>query len=234
MFCTECLLIQIILGVDLAALNIQRGRDHGLPGYVSYENFCSRDILKRSRESRPKSRITSFDDLGSKFDKRTITKIRQVYSRVEDIDLFSGGMSEKSITDGLVGPTFGCIIANQFEKLRKCDRFWYETPDSRLGFTKSQLKQIRKVNLASLICRNMDRSISMPFKAFDLHHPKTNPNVPCSDHPTIDLKFWATGNFVNSQYCDFDGRLIKPEQEERVSACTSCYCSLRGRFLQSI
>ena len=56
------------------------------------------------------------------------------HSDVDDIDLFAGGISEKSLPDGQVGPTFACIIGRTFQALRQGDRFWYEN-DNDAGFT---------------------------------------------------------------------------------------------------
>jgi hypothetical protein len=46
-----------------------------------------------------------------------------VYNSPQDIDLFSGGMSEIPGNAGaMVGPTFGCVIANQFHNTKFGDR----------------------------------------------------------------------------------------------------------------
>lgn len=75
---------------------------------------------------------------------------------VDDIDLFPGGMSERSLHGGSVGPTFGCILADQFSRLRRCDRFWFENNDPFVRFSESQLAELRKITLAKIVCENSD------------------------------------------------------------------------------
>lgn len=87
---------------------------------------------------------------------------------MDDIDLFSGGLLETSLNGGIVGPTFACIIGNQFQRLRKCDRFWYENIDPFIRFTKYQLYEIRKMTLARLLCNNLDEVDQIQRHVLDL------------------------------------------------------------------
>lgn len=90
------------------ALNIQRGRDHGLPGYVKYREICGL------------SRVNSFDDLKRIFSNGQVADVMaQLYRHVEDIDLFIAGSSEKVLPGAVVGPTFACIIGEQFRRFKE-------------------------------------------------------------------------------------------------------------------
>lgn len=78
------------------------------------------------------------------------------YRSPHDIDLWSGGVSERALPGSLLGPTFACIIATQFSSVRVGDRFWYELGDQPSSFTPDQLEEIRKSRLARVMCDNTD------------------------------------------------------------------------------
>ena len=115
----------------------------------------------------------------------TVNKFRDLYSNVEDIDLFSAGLAEKPVVGGLVGPTFACIIAQMFRNLRKGDRFWYENPFVESGFTLPQLQQIRKVTLAQILCKTTDNIENIqPFVMLAPDNLR-NQRISCDD-PILD------------------------------------------------
>lgn len=104
-------------GHDLAALNIQRGRDHGLPDYNTYvENLCGKDQT-----------IETFADLTNE---ETVNKLKSLYGSgpegVAKLDVWIGGLLEKPYKDSLLGKLFHKIIKEQFEAIRDGDRFWYK------------------------------------------------------------------------------------------------------------
>ncbi|OAD55747.1 Chorion peroxidase [Eufriesea mexicana] len=168
-------------GMDLASINIQRGRDHGIPPYVQWREPCAL------------SRIRDFDDLDKVMPPSTARRFRLVYSSVEDIDLFTAGLAEKSVKGGLVGPTFACIIGQQFSNSRRGDRFWYENSGQESTFTPGQLQQIRRVTLAQVLCATMDNIETLQPFVFLTQDTMKNQRLSCND-PAIgqlNLDFWA-------------------------------------------
>lgn len=78
---------------------------------------------------------------------------------------------EKANGDGILGPTFSEILADQFVRFKKGDRYYHEnSPHVNPGhFTLHQLHEIRKTSLARIICDNADHAAytQAPF-AFNL------------------------------------------------------------------
>lgn len=164
-------------GLDLVALNIQRGRDHGLPGYTKYRQLCGL------------SRVDSFADLVGVFsDPDTVHKLEQLYNNVEDIDLFIGGTSERPLAGAVVGPTFACILGEQFRRLKQGDRFWYENDDPRTAFSTQQIAELKKVTMARVLCDNSRLGLMQP-NAF-LMPGEHNPKVACDSLPRMNLIHW--------------------------------------------
>lgn len=101
-------------GNDLAAVNIQRGRDHGIPAYTQWREPCGLTPIR------------DWSDFEKIVGPLSTRRIREGYNHVDDVDLFVGGLAERPVIGGLVGPVFACVIAQQFSNLRKGDRYWYE------------------------------------------------------------------------------------------------------------
>jgi len=97
--------------LDLAALNIERGRDHGLP------------TLNDARRAFGFEPITSFDDPA--FRDGVGERLASVYDSPDDIDMWVGLLAEKPTGDALVGPTQEVILRDQFTRLRDGDANWY-------------------------------------------------------------------------------------------------------------
>ncbi len=122
-------------GLDLAALNIQRGRDHGLADYNSV----------RAAYGLPK--VRSFADITK--DVNVQRALQAAYKTVDNIDLWVGGLAESHVRGASVGPLFQRILADQFTRLRDGDRFWYER-----DLQGSTLAMVRSTKLSDIIKRN--------------------------------------------------------------------------------
>lgn len=167
-------------GMDLVALNIQRGRDHGLPSYNKWRHTCHLPVAK------------TFSDLTDVMSPADANQLSQLYEHVDDIDLFIGGLLEHPKAGSLLGHTFLCIVGDQFARLKLGDRFYYENGGQRSSFSEAQLDQIRKTSLARIICDNSDDIESMqplPFVQATLE----NRRVSCNDEsliPRMSLDPW--------------------------------------------
>jgi hypothetical protein len=123
-------------GLDLASLNIQRGRDHGI---ASYQN---------ARKAYGLPPVKSLTDITR--DPILQEALRGVYGDdVASLDLWVAGLAEDHVPGTSVGPTFRRILADQFARTRDGDSNWYER-----NFSGRQLAVLKATRLSEIIRRN--------------------------------------------------------------------------------
>src|SRR5262245_34343375 len=129
------------VGMDLAAINIQRGHDLGL------------GTLNETRAALGLTPYTEFSQITHDTD--TVAALQATFGDVNKIDLWTGGLSEKHVAGGLVGETFSMIIGHQFEALRDGDQYYYENM-ANSTFDAATHNEIQHTTLSDIIERNTD------------------------------------------------------------------------------
>jgi len=124
-------------GFDLAALNIQRGRDHGIADYNAVRLALGLSIKSAFSE------ITASLELQD--------RLAAAYGSVGDMDVWVAGLAEDPVPGSALGELFHTIVVRQFETLRDGDRFWYERTLSN-----EEMDQVAGTRLADIIRRNTE------------------------------------------------------------------------------
>jgi len=166
-------------GMDLMALNLHRARDHAIAGYNAIRQICG---LPRAR---------TFADFNDQIPSDIIPRLEKLYASPDDVDFFVGGMSEKPVKPGLLGWTFLCVVGDQFARVKKGDRFFYDLGGQPSSFTPPQLQQIRRASWARILCDNSRIGAVQPL-AFRSPDPNINQIQRCDSAaiPRVDLTQW--------------------------------------------
>jgi len=123
-------------GMDLASLNIQRGRDLGIPSY--------NDL----REALGLEPAEDFDDITS--DPALAAQLAMLYGDIALVDAWVGGLAEDTGGGGLLGETFSLVVIDQFERVRDGDPFWSQA--GKLG--EEEQAALWETTLADIVERN--------------------------------------------------------------------------------
>ncbi|XP_030626180.1 thyroid peroxidase [Chanos chanos] len=172
---TERLVLLNVSGAfDLAALNLQRGRDHGLPGYTEWRAFCG---LPRVETRAELSEVVSNEHL--------VEKIMDVYGHLNNTDVWLGGLVEDLLPGARTGPLFACLIGKQMKKLRDGDRFWWENPGV---FSPRQRQELQRHSLSRVICDNSGVT-EVPLDPFRTATYPDDFHL-CDNIPSLNLEAW--------------------------------------------
>lgn len=138
--------------LDLMALNINRGREHGLPDFNTMRVDYGLPAYTDYAQINP--------------DPSQIAKLQAAYSSIDNIDPWAGLLTEEHLEDCAVGETLAAVISDQFARIREGDRFFYLNDDffiDRPGLT----RELEETQLSDIIARNtnIERN-TLPDNAF--------------------------------------------------------------------
>lgn len=136
-----------VSGVDLIALNIQRGRDHAIPLY----NQLRRLFTLRT--------ASSFADITRNIALQN--RLQTAYGTVDKVEAWIGLMAEDHMPGGSFGPTLYAMWVEEFGRLRDGDRFFYSNSNLFSPTMFTQFPRLRDIlygrdTMKKIILRNTD------------------------------------------------------------------------------
>ena len=129
-------------GLDLASINITRGRERGIPG------------LNEVRQAFGLPPFQNFFEITNK--PVVASALQALYGDIEDIDAWVGMLAESHMSDALFGETIMKVMEAQFTALRDGDRFYYEIDP---GLSAAEIAEIKATKLHDVLMRNTGISI---------------------------------------------------------------------------
>lgn len=85
----------------------------------------------------------------------------------ENVDVYTGALSEPPLQGSIVGPLLSCLITDQFLRLKKGDSHWYERRVGPQKFTEGSFDDLKLITIAisltrfvfHLICRAIETNL---------------------------------------------------------------------------
>lgn len=125
-------------GMDMCAIDIQRGRDHGLPDYNSV------------RESLGFDRISNWSEIST--DLEVIERMNRAYPDINNADPIMGMYAEQHLDGSSLGESMHALISDQYLRLRDADPLFYENDPEMTPY----LDMVNQSTLAEIILRNSE------------------------------------------------------------------------------
>lgn len=193
-------------GMDLAAINIYRGRDRGLSDYNQLRSDFGLPLVK------------DFSDFTAS--EEDANALRELYGDVNSIDPWVGMLAERHMNGAIFGELVMRIMETQFQLLRDGDRLYFENDPA---FTPREIDEIKNIRLYDVVMRNTDLSVMQKNLFFAMPHE----NIP--DGPELTSDPLSAALFPNPV---FDRTTIKMHSEEDTQVKISIFNS-NGQLLAS-
>lgn len=214
-------------GLDLASININRGRERGLPDFNTLREAFGLPKYKLFQQFNP--------------DAAVFTILFHLYLDIDDVDPWVGLLAEAPMPNALFGETIMAIMKRQFTALRDGDRFYYQndpvlTPEEKAWIKRTSLRDIIMYNTSinlmqdnvfkamphAEICDNMTGSLighirtekGNPIPDVDLNLELT------SEVRTFQTTFQGAYNFDELPSCKVNGLALAKNDNIRNGLST--------------